>query len=80
MDESAEEQGHIFVYGVFVASVHGQSENVVQEAVMDNDAEERSGGEQWIDRAKGAALDPLADIVRQQIVKGPVLPLKKHIG
>jgi len=47
---------------------------------MDNDAEERSGGEQWIDRAKGAAFDPLADILRQQIVKGPVLPLKKHIG
>ena len=60
--------------------MHGQPENIVQQAMVDDDTEEGSGGELRIDRAKGSIFDPPADVCFQQVVKHAVLPPEKHIG
>jgi len=60
--------------------VHWLAVDFVQEAMMDNDPDERSRGQQRIDRAKGSFLNPGLDIAGQIIVDDPMLLAEEHVG
>ena len=47
---------------------------------MEDDTKEGSGGKHWIDRTERAILDASANVPGEQIVKHPILLLKKHVG
>ena len=60
--------------------VHGLAVDFVQEAMVDDHPDERSRGQQGIDRAKGSFLNPGFDIAGQIIVDDPMLLAEEHVG
>lgn len=60
--------------------MHGKLKDVVQQTVVDNDAEEGSGGQYRIDAAKSAVIDPPRDICCEEIIEDAVVLTKKNIS
>jgi len=59
--------------------MHGDTKNLVKEAVMDDHSNECSGGEQRIHLAKSALADSGPDVCGEVIVKDSVVFPEEHV-
>ena len=77
--EPVEEQGDILLYGRLMSQMHGYTQNVMEQSMMNNDAEKSSRRQYRIYWAVGTLINALSDIARKEIMKHSILLLKKHI-
>ena len=48
--------------------------------MVEDDTEKSFGGKHWIDRTERTVLDASPNVAGEEIVKAPLLLLKKHVG
>jgi hypothetical protein len=80
LDQPGKEEVDIGSHRVFMGSMHRDSEDLMEQSVMNDHTDERAGCQKGIDGTKCAVGNSPANVCGQVIIKHFMVFAEKHLG